>query len=304
MRKSFFTVVFLLFSCAALSSEKTARLQYQPDLPVDLDSTLTLSVSQSLPGFSLSSRAKQNIEATLTVTSDQSDLLLFHPPFDLTFILKSLKINLQANDAEMLFDSGQMESSLYLSQLSTIINRPIRIHFDTHFKMQSRSQDLHQMAEKLPVLQEIDPESLLVELFLHLFSLAGKELTVGQTFQKDLGDHPIPAIPQRIDYTITSIDDYTIQATMTGDIGKIKFQLKGLMPMELGQLEPVDVSVSGTMNGNIKWNRDNAMLYELEMSYDTSGMFKIGEWEWMMHVILDVHHRTKLKSDVRAHDTS
>ncbi|MGA8164613.1 MAG: hypothetical protein WB791_06260 [Waddliaceae bacterium] len=292
----FFLAVFFLVSCGANSSERTAHLQYQPDLPVYLDSNLTLSLNQSLPGFSLSSRAKQTIGATLTLTSGQTDLPLFHPPFDLTFLLKSIKIGLQANGAEMVFDSDQMESSLYLSRLSKMIHRPIRIHFDRNFKMESRSHDLNQMVEELPLLQEIDPESLLVELFLHLFSLAGNELAVGQTIQKVLADHPIPAIPQRIDYTVTSIDDYAIEASVTGEIGKMAFQLSSLMPTESGASELVDVSVSGTMKGNIKWNRDNAMLYEMKMQYDSSGTFKIGEWEWMMHVIADLHHRTRLQS--------
>jgi len=256
-----------------------------------------MEMSQSLPGLSLSTRAKQQIEATLTVTTDNMDLPITQPPFDLIFVLKSLKIDLNANGEDITFDSNQMSESLYLNQVSKIIDRPIQIHFGDRFELQSQSDDLRQIIKELPVLQEIDPETLLMELFLHLFALEGKELTVGQTYQRNLGDHAIPTLPNVVKYTITAIDDYNIHAAISGNIEKRKLELKGLVQVNDKKQASVKASLSGTMNGNVKWNRDNAMLYNLEMEYAYSAMFKLAEWDWMMNVTLHLHNRTKMKGE-------
>lgn len=256
-----------------------------------------MEMSQSLPGLSLSTRAKQQIDASLTVTTDNTDMPITQPPFDLNFVLKSLKIDLYANDEDVAFDSDQMSESLYLNQVSKMIDRPIQMHFGDRFDLQSESEDLRQIIKELPVLQEVDLKSMLVELFLHFFALGGKELTVGQTYQRDLGDHSIPTLPNVVNYTITAIDDYNIHASISGNIEKRKLKLKGLVQVNDKELANVEVSLSGTMNGKVKWNRDNAMLYDLEMEYAYSAMFKLAEWDWMMNVTLHLHNRTKMKGE-------
>jgi hypothetical protein len=295
MRKAFLAVISFFIPFSWGFAEKTANLHYLPNIPVHLNSEVTLDIRQTLPGLSLSTRGRQNISAVLVISSEQSDLPITRPPFDLTFVLKALKINLRANDKEISFDSDQMESSLFLSQVSKMIDRPIRIYFGEDFKLESGSAELRRIVKELPLLQEIHPENLLVELFLHLFAPGGKELTEGQTFKRDLGGNAIPSMPNSVEYRITNIDDYSVYADISGEIEKREFQLQGLVKTEEKKEEVVGVRLSGMMNGKVKWNRDNALLYDLDVEYAYSAKFKLGEWEWVMNVALNVQNRTKLK---------
>ncbi|MFQ5729001.1 MAG: hypothetical protein ACE5GN_01400 [Waddliaceae bacterium] len=294
----FLTVIYLFIPFSSAFAEKKAHLHYLPNTPVHLSSEVTLDISQTLPGLSLATRGKQNINAILTVSSEQSGLPITQPPFDLTFVLKALRIDLRVNDEEISFDSSRMESSLFLSQVSKMIDRPIRIYFGEDFKLEGGSAELRRIVKELPILQEVHPENLLVELFMPLFALGGQELIEGKTFKRDQGDHFIPSMPNVVEYTITNIDDYNVYANINGKIEKREFQLEGLVQTNDKKEEVVGVRLSGMMNGKVKWNRDNAMLYDLDMEYTYSAKFKLGEWEWMMNVSLDVQNRTKLRTGV------
>lgn len=291
-----YLLCFLFTAGVACANEKKAHLQYLPTTPVNLNSEVTIEVNQSLPGLSLSTRGNQTIKAILSVNGNQSDLPITHPPLDLTFILKHLKISLRANDEELTFDSEDLESSFYLSQVSKMIERPIRLHFGEEFKLESGSGELQQTMRELPVLQEVNPGALLMDLFLHLFALGGEELTEGKVIERKFEGLDIPSLPSKVEYTISSIDDYNIHVAMKGNIEKQSFSLSGKVQVNDKDDELVNVTLNGTMEGKGKWNRDNAMLYDLEMHYTYTAMFKLGEWEWMMNVGVTVHNHTKLKN--------
>lgn len=276
----------------SLHAAKTAHLQYLPNVPVHLNSELKLDISQSLPGLSLSTKGTQQIGADLTVISEQKDLPVSSPPLNLKFVLKSLNIDLQANDENLTFRSDEMGASLYLSQLSKLVDRPIHLQFGNGFELDRDNEELRRTASELPVLTEISPDHLLVELFLHLFAAGGQELSVGQVIQKDLSDWEIPSLPNTVTYTITDIDDYNVYAEIKGDIEKRKFQLAGEVTFG-GESETVGASLTGHLSGKIKWNRDNAMLYELTLDYSYSARFQLAYWEWLMNVSLQLHNKTR-----------
>lgn len=285
--------ICLCFLIGSAYAEKTANLQFLPNVPVHFNSELKLDISQSLPGLSLSTKGTQQLGADLTLINQQGDLPVSAPPFSLKFVLKSLNIDLQANDENLSFRSDEMGASLYLSQLSKLVDRPIQLQFGEGFQLNRNNEELRRVAAELPVLTEISPDHLLVELFLHLFAAGGQELYVGQVIEKDISDWEIPSLPDTITYTITEIDDYNVYADIKGDIEKKKFQLSG--EVSIGdKSEPVGASLSGRMVGKIKWNRDNAMLYELNLDYSYSARFQLAYWEWLMNVSLQLHNKSKL----------
>lgn len=297
MKRHLLALIFCLF-CSGFSyaAEKKAHLQFVPNTPVNLSSEATIEVNQSLPGLSLSTRGKQSLKATLSISGNHNDLPITHAPLDLTFILKHLKISVRANEEELTFDSEDIEASLYLNQLSKIIEQPIRLHFGKNFKLESGSEEFQQTMKTLPVLQEVNPEALLMDLFLHLFALGGENLTEGAVIVRQFEGLDIPSLPQKVEYTITSIDDYHIHARMIGNIEKQSFSLGGKSQPSDKEEELVNVSLNGTMEGKGRWNRDNAMLYDLEMHYIYTAMFKLGAWEWMMNANITIHNSTKLKN--------
>ncbi len=284
----------LLFTSNVLFASKQAHLQYLPNVPVHLHSTLAIDISQSLPGLSLSTKGEQNIDAEMTLFHENAEMPLTTPPFSLNFVLKNIDINLQANDEDLIFNSGEMGASLYLNQLSKLVDRTIQLNFNESFSLDQYNEQLHRAVTELPVLTEVNPDHLLVELFLHLFAAGGQKLEVGQVIEKDLGAWSIPSLPQKIIYTITQIDDYNVYADITGDIEKQKFELDG--QVVLGESsESIGASLSGALKGRVKWNRDNAMLYELNLEYAYVSRVQLAKWEWLMNINLDLHNRTKLQ---------
>ena len=277
----------------SLFGVKTAQLHYLPNTPVHLTSSLKLDISQSLPGLSLSTKGTQQLEADMVLNNSQSDLPLTTPPLNLTFVLKSLNIDLQANDETLTFRSDELGTSLYLSQLSKLIDRPIQLRLGEEFKLDRDNEELRRAVSELPVLTEISPDHLLVELFLHIFAAGGSKLQVGQVIEKDLSEWQIPSLPTKIFYTITEIDDYSVYADIHGEMEKRTFQLEG--EVSVGNTdEPVAASLSGRMEGKVKWNRDNALLYELELDYAYSTRLQLASWEWLMNVSLNLHNKSRL----------
>jgi hypothetical protein len=269
------------------------ELTFQPNLPVVLNSKVILEVSQSLPGLSLSMRGAQSFSALMSLHND-SGLPITRPPFELTFTLKSIKIDLNANDEKISFDSNTKDASLYLSQLAHLLDRPIQIKIADHFEVQGDNQALWQFINELPMLKEVNSQNLLAELFLHLFALGGHDLAVGQTYLRCLQENAISSLPERIEYKVTAIDDYHVIADISGKIEKRKLQLKGFVHLGENAQTPLEATLLGALSGNVIWNRDNAMLYQLKMEYDYSVMWKIGDWEWMMKVFIQVHNKTTL----------
>jgi hypothetical protein len=285
--------VFLLFLFSSAYGGKSAHLHYLPNVPVHLTSELKLDISQSHPGLSLSTKGAQNIRADLTIINDQPELPLASPPFSLKFLLKGIDIDLQANDENIAFRSEEMGTSLYLNQLSKLVDRPIHLRFGEGFKLSQHHEELSRAAVELPVLTEISPDQMLVEMFLHLFATAGQKLQVGQVIEQDLAEWTIPSLPQKVIYTITDIDDYNVHAEIKGDIEKRKFELGG--QISLGEeAQAVAASLSGQLLGKVKWNRDNAMLYELSLDYSYVARFQLAQWEWQMFVSLNLHNKSKL----------
>lgn len=277
----------------SLFAVKTAHLHYRHGAPVHLTSDLKLDISQSLPGLSLSTKGSQLLEADLTLRNEQSEYIDSAHSQKLTFVLKKLNIDLQANEENLIFRSDEAGTSLYLTQLSKLIDRPIQLNLNEHFELSSDNNELRRAVSELPVLTEISPEHLLTELFLHLFAAGGEELYVGKVIQKNLADREIPALPKTITYTITKIDDYNVYADVEGSIEKRKFQLSG--EVEVGnRVEAVSATLSGTMAGKLRWNRDNAMLYHLELDYSYSTRLQLANWEWLMNVSLNLHNKTRL----------
>lgn len=301
--------ILILISFFGISSvyaaEKTAYLQYQPNLPVHLTSTLTLDLSQSLPGLSLSTKGKQILEADLTLSQEKEGLPVLQPPFNVAFLLKGICLDMEANGERFSFNSTEREGSVYSNQLSELMNHPIVLQFGAGFVLNHQNESLKKMMRGLPLLQEIPLEGFLEELLSPLFAGAGRQLVIGQVIERELfpnnfssglginhGD--TPSLPRKVVYTITDIDDYHVFGALRGEIKKHFFELKGKMFSEEKDTVPITASLSGVVEGSVKWNRDNALLHSLQLEYSYVARFQWAEWEWLMHVSLKLENLTKL----------
>lgn len=294
--KTFLVFICCLFTANGVySAEKKAQLQYQPNLPVHLTSLLTLDFSQSLPGLSFTTKGKQTLEADLTLSHGKERVSVIQPPFNLSVLLKGLRMDVQANDEKFSFDSSVRTGSAYVNQLAELINRPIELSIGDEFLITHENPLLKKTIQSLPILQEIPIEGFLEELLFPLFAVAGKELLVGQVIERNFNGWGLASLPQKMVYTITEIDDYHVFATVEGEIKKHLFELQGKVETDEEEASSVKASLSGVVKGNVKWNRDNALLHSLVLEYSYVARFQLAEWEWLMHITLKLDNQTKLK---------
>lgn len=287
-------VIFTLFFAGSLQAENKARLQYSPNLPVALTSTLSLVINQALPGLSLATKGTQELTAVLSLNGGPSDTPQTKPPFDLMFILKGLKIDLRANDVAIIFDSSDKESSPFLKQLSRVLDTPVKIRVGEKLNIEMENSTLSQIMQTLPYLQEVHPEKLLADIFLHPFALAGEQLEEGKTYVRTFEEGAVTSLPASLSYTITAIDDYKVYADIDGKIEKKSLELSGKVRIDDKEQELVSLSLSGTLKGKGWWNRDNAMLNDVDLEYDYVAIFKLAEWDWRMNIRLHASNITKL----------
>jgi hypothetical protein len=274
------------FSCFLLAVEAPVRLQYLSDIPIRQTSKLTIDIDESFPNFKLNAKSKQSLQFILTIVTEQPDLPILQPPFDLTLVLKDFTIDLNANEESTAFDAKNPGSSIHMAQFSQMLDKPIHLRFNEDFTIQIPSQDLEKFTRELPVLKDIKPEIFLNELFQPLFALIGKDLFVGFKFQHKVPTEPDIPVPAVVNYEVTDIDDQAIVATFYGTIEPKTITLSSPLQFNKETNEIAELMLSGSLQGDISWNRKNALLYGLQAEYLYKGILKFGEWEWMMHVTI------------------
>lgn len=284
-----------IFFFAVCFSENATHLQYQTNQPVILNSEFKIRSFANLPGLEMTTTGKQQLEAVLTIEpQDESNLPISTPPFDLTFILKSILIDLQANNEKIYFDTREENNntSLYLSQVSKIVDRPIKLRVESSDPITLSSDDLNQITYELPVLKDVNPENLLQDIISYIFTLSGEDLTVGKKIDKKSAG--LYSMPESLSYEISKIDNYHIYGIIKGDIDKRKFQLNKQIEINEKEKETPNVELSGSFVGKIKWNRDNALLFDLNIEYNYSALFQLGDQVWKMDFSMEVNNRSSL----------
>lgn len=55
---------------------------------------------------------------------------------------------------------------------------------------------------------------------------------------------------------------------------------------------PVTVKLNGSVEGRGRWNRDNALLFEIEAHHAYTAMLSAGPLQWMAHFDMIVENRS------------
>lgn len=281
--KTFLFCLFTIYILQPLSA--TVELSFLPNRPVRQESTLSLKLEQYLPHIQINSVMEQTMEADLVIV-DRSDLPVHTPPINILFTLKNLNATIKSQEGESSYAVDHPGTSLFLAEINDMVNKPIKLYFDEKFQLKADTPDIVQLAKELPILSEIHPQSFIQEFFEHLFSLAGKELTVGKEMQIEQQQSGMGLKPNFLTYTISSIDEQAIHANLSGKLQEFVKEI----PFELSLSEPPDSSIQLTLNGDIEgdisWDRKNALLYTLDASTHYHGQFTIASWQWNMDLTL------------------
>jgi hypothetical protein len=288
MKLRYYFVFLLLYPVAILAQETitASRIQYIPNVPVRHTSEIQVDFQQSMPGFALKAGAKQTINSVLTVLSKGSDVPIQNPPFDLSVVLKHLRVVLSVNDETTIFDTNQPDSSLYMEHLSKILERPILFHVGEGFRIEKQNEDFSRITQNFPLIGDFLPDILFFEMFQGFFPIAGQELAVGDKFRQEhqTGEWKFPI---EMNYVIDRIDPEEIHAQV---LGKVSPQtLRWVLQSEQnGQKEEaLELSLSGDIQGDASWNRQNALIYNGNTTSFFNGTLRIGDWQW--NIVLKIH---------------
>lgn len=289
----YITILICLTTSYLCAADKFVHLQYLPNVPVLQISELKIEMVQALPGSKIDGEDRQTIKALVSIASDQPNQTAAQPPLDLLFVLKSYAVELKANGHSVQFHSEEPEKLPHQVQSYKMVDRPLRLHIDKDFNLKTDTGEFQAVFSELPALKEIHIENFLLEWFQHLFALAGKNLSIGSTFQvPTLGDQ----MESVITYEIKSITDQEVKADFNGQIGSKSLQLAGQIQLDGKKQSGVDMTLSGETTGNVTWNRQNALVYQFQAHHVIRGVLKIGEWAWTLSLNL-THHMESMKDE-------
>lgn len=266
----------------SLKAGEPVRLRYQSNKPVAQTSQLEIRLNQSLPGFKLDARGNQTAQLQVTIEAERTPSHLTKPPFDLLFVMNRFKLDLKANNDALSFDSQDPDAKIGSLKISKLIDRPLKLHIGEKGFLQDHTGDVQKLIEELPYLKDLDIKGSLIELFQYPFSLAGKDLVIGYEYTQEL---PGDSSAASIKYEITSITPNEIHAAIAGDIAPRKIKLRSPVVINKKR-EEVDLVLTGTRKGSIIWQRDNALLYKLQVQHTYKGVVKVAGWDWVMSVLL------------------
>lgn len=290
--KTLFLSVLLCLSCSAAFTEQPIKLQYLPGKPVSQVSVLKVRSQSFLPALKLNSQATQIIESVIGIAGSISDLPVIHPPFDLFFELKDMRVELKSNGVEASYHALDPENSLDLAEVNRLINRQIKIHFGKDFKIEGENPDLKKIMNELSILKELGLENFVMEWFQHLFALGGEDLAVGAVYKKkDTG----LGFAQTLSYEVTAVDENEIHAKINGEMVPRIFTLKG--DVEWNGSEQgggaIEMTVSGPSKGTIAWNRQNALIHKLTLQQEITATIKMPATSWS--IVFTLNHQIESK---------
>jgi hypothetical protein len=261
-------------------------LQYLPAIPVQHTSKLTFEVQESLPILNLTSKGHQLLKFDLILKDDGKNKPLVKLPFALTLKLKDLFVYLNINGIELTIDPRGEKVSVPFVQLAQLLDKPMQFIIDPHGFLVADGDTFKTIFKQQPALKGLSLELLLNEMFFHLFSLCGEELTLGKKLKKATLPDPYHSLPPEITYTITEINDEEIQASMEGSITPKTIAFETSLNADAEKNQKVEMKLSGETKGTISWKRSNALLYTLNNQYHYQAEVTFGDQHWTMQMMI------------------
>ncbi len=274
MKLSVVLMILLVLGSRFADAAEKIKLQYLPNQPIVQTSLIQIETNDALPGLKLNSNAVQTIQAAVAVNSDHAETACNHPPLNIEFILKDFKSEIVVNGIKKSFIPRDSSRSIPLAQSIRLLNQPINIYLDANLRIENKESNLQQLMQELPFLQEIGFANFLEGWFEHLFALIDQELLLGRVYEVQASEGNQPGL---FYYKITGIDALEVQADIKGTKEPKTIKLMGKVDHQ-----EAEITLSGHLQGEVAWNRKNALIYRLKTIYDSNGVLKIGENSWKL----------------------
>ena len=234
-------LAMVLLVSARLTGE---QVYYFSDRPVSFTSTLLVDIEQNFPSFDLDGKIEQKVRGEVTVVSEQPMTPLFVLPYDISFVLRDMHVDMVFNGDKSSHDIKNPGTSLFLAQVAEIVNKPIKLRLGEDRIIHDEAGLLKKALKENPALSSLSLNNFFNDLLEFPFALACEELTVGKSFQRvqlnEFGS-------QDLIFQIIAITPKTITAKVKGGIPSQKVDRLGL-------------SFKGRCEGIVTWSRANPLI--------------------------------------------
>jgi hypothetical protein len=273
-----FALAFLLLFVPICIKADGVRLQYLPETPVQLTSKLAVEVQESMPILNLATKGHQVSRSPIT-----------HLPLLLNLTLKDIFVFLNVNGEELSYDPRGEKVSVPLVQFSLLIDKPMEFKVDERGYLVDEAGTLGKIFKQQPALKNISLPLLLNEMLFHLFALSGEDLFVGAKFERAAQEDPSGVLAPVIFYEIIEVNDQEVMAKVKGTVKPKTMQFSTILTSENKSPQKVEMKLTGDLQGNISWKRNNALQYSLNNTYNYLAELKFGEMRWTIQMTI-THH--------------
>lgn len=273
--RSFFVLMGLLL--APLTAEEKTILQYLPNMAVKMVHTIDAELWHPIPNLQIATSGKQTLTASVLL-QDQGKKGKSIDTFPIRgeFRLQNIEVStvVEPDNKVVTLDIRQAGKKPLFAELNKLINLPLRFEVDKQFSL-AATAEIAAIAELLPPLKEIVPARILEGFLAPIFVLAARELQVGDSvaFEEQVGVAGLPLASLK--YDITDINADSVTASYHGEIRTLKVPLQDLVKKQDKRLEGLDLSIGGKVEGQLLWQRTNALICTESAVYSLYGGVKI-----------------------------
>lgn len=265
-------IFFALFASLTLSATER-QLEFLPDVPVKCELSSHIEIVQDLPQKPMVMQLKQRLELDLTAMSDLPHIPLKDGPMDLTMEVRHFRVDLESDGAKESFDSSQNDSLGVMAQVSSIMNRPIKLPLDKTFSLKEEGEDFSRLRSNAPLVNSLMPKELFDQLLQLIFGLAGQQLKSGDTVASSALVGVTDTLSLPITYHINTIGEKELFATWEG---KISDHVSKASVADSEATMVADIRLVGEGS----WHREHALIASCSISYDLNGTVRHMGLEW------------------------
>jgi len=198
----------------------------------------------------------------------------------LEFVLKRCVSDIRANEEHIRFDSLEPAETVMQAQLQKLLHRPFRFTVLEDLTLLGDENWEHTKEELSAVTENFDLSSF-EELASYLFALKNKQVFAGAQYQRNIKVRQEEGLNLEIpiNYLINRADLREVQASLSGRVDPSSFSLLGNS----------NLNIEGALNGQVTWQSQNALFYQLSLQQSYNGTILHEEMRAPLH--LKITHR-------------
>jgi len=252
-----------------LASEQSCELQFIPGEKALFTSVTNVLKQVHVQDFSSTFVSRQDVSATICLDEESHSQPLVKRPFALLIALENIRFTFKNNDRQISYDACHPDSCLEMAEAKTLLGRPLKFTLNSLESPLSLDPKHQKLLGSLALFSPSFMEGLFEEDVKDLFAFADQPLYVGATCKiskKIDADLPIELLRE---YVIKEITPQKVIAGVSAKIEGKKCTVELAFP-PLNESRPVSVALRGEAHGEIAWDRENSLFFDM----DLKGAFK------------------------------